>query len=46
MTVAIGNDHAGTSYKFEIIKLLNNQGIELFLCVNNSLQLTNQNFNR
>ena len=29
MTVAIGNDHAGTSYKFEIVKLLNNQGIEV-----------------
>ena len=29
MTVAIGNDHAGTSYKFEIVKLLKNQGIEV-----------------
>ena len=29
MTVAIGNDHAGTSYKFEILKLLKNQGIEV-----------------
>lgn len=29
MTVAIGNDHAGTSYKFEIIKYLNNRGIEV-----------------
>ena len=29
MTIAIGNDHAGTSYKFEIIKLLENQGIEV-----------------
>ena len=29
MTVAIGNDHAGTSYKFEIVKLLRNQGIEV-----------------
>ena len=28
MTVAIGNDHAGTTYKFEIVKLLKNQGIE------------------
>jgi ribose 5-phosphate isomerase B len=29
MTVAIGNDHAGTTYKFEIVKLLRNQGIEV-----------------
>mgnify|MGYP001595110512 FL=1 len=29
MTVAIGNDHAGTTYKFEIVKLLENQGIEV-----------------
>jgi ribose 5-phosphate isomerase B len=29
MTVAIGNDHAGTSYKFEIVKLLKNQGIDV-----------------
>lgn len=29
MTVAIGNDHAGTSYKFEIVKLLKSQGIEV-----------------
>jgi len=29
MTVAIGNDHAGTNYKFEIVKLLKNQGIEV-----------------
>ena len=26
MNIAIGNDHAGTSYKFEIIKLLESQG--------------------
>jgi len=26
MTIAIGNDHAGTEYKFEIIKYLENQG--------------------
>ena len=26
MTIAIGNDHAGTEYKFEIIKHLANQG--------------------
>nr|WP_298990622.1 ribose 5-phosphate isomerase B [uncultured Polaribacter sp.] len=26
MTIAIGNDHAGTEYKFEIIKHLENQG--------------------
>ena len=29
MTVAIGNDHAGTNYKFEIIKLLESKGIEV-----------------
>lgn len=29
MTVAIGNDHAGTSYKFEIVKLLKSQGNEV-----------------
>ena len=29
MTVAIGNDHAGTTYKFEIVKLLKNQGSEV-----------------
>lgn len=27
MTIAIGNDHAGTGYKFEIIKLLESKGI-------------------
>ena len=26
MTIAIGNDHAGTAYKFEIIKYLKNEG--------------------
>jgi len=26
MTIAIGNDHAGTSYKFEIVKYLENKG--------------------
>ena len=26
MNIAIGNDHAGTSYKFEIIKLLESKG--------------------
>ena len=26
MTIAIGNDHAGTEYKFEIIKLLESLG--------------------
>jgi len=29
MTIAIGNDHAGTEYKFEIIKLLKSKGIEI-----------------
>ena len=29
MTIAIGNDHAGTEYKFEIIKLLESKGIEV-----------------
>ena len=29
MTIAIGNDHAGTEYKFEIIKLLKSKGIEV-----------------
>lgn len=29
MVIAIGNDHAGTEYKFEIIKLLKNKGIEV-----------------
>ncbi|MFK5957509.1 MAG: ribose 5-phosphate isomerase B [Lutibacter sp.] len=29
MTIAIGNDHAGTAYKFEIIKLLKSKGIEI-----------------
>lgn len=29
MVVAIGNDHAGTSYKFEIIKQLESEGIEV-----------------
>ena len=27
MNIAIGNDHAGTAYKFEIIKLLESRGI-------------------
>jgi ribose 5-phosphate isomerase B len=29
MTIAIGNDHAGTQYKFEIIKLLESKGIKV-----------------
>jgi len=30
MNIAIGNDHAGTSYKFEIIKFLENKGIKVY----------------
>lgn len=29
MTIAIGNDHAGTNYKFEIIKFLEDKGIQI-----------------
>jgi len=29
MKIAIGNDHAGTEYKFEIIKLLESRGIKV-----------------
>ena len=29
MTIAIGNDHAGTDYKFEIIKLLEERGCKV-----------------
>ena len=29
MIIAIGNDHAGTEYKFEIIKQLENKGIKV-----------------
>jgi len=29
MVIAIGNDHAGTKYKFEIIKLLESKGITI-----------------
>ena len=29
MTIAIGNDHSGTEYKFEIIKLLESKGITI-----------------
>ena len=29
MKIAIGNDHAGTEYKFEIIKLLESRGIQV-----------------
>jgi len=29
MTIAIGNDHAGTQYKFEIIKLLEKKGYKV-----------------
>ncbi|MEX0997179.1 MAG: ribose 5-phosphate isomerase B [Flavobacteriaceae bacterium] len=29
MKIAIGNDHAGTEYKFEIINLLKERGIEI-----------------
>jgi ribose 5-phosphate isomerase B len=29
MVIAIGNDHAGTEYKFEIIKLLKSKGIKV-----------------
>ena len=29
MIIAIGNDHAGTAYKFEIIKQLENKGITI-----------------
>ena len=28
-TIAIGNDHAGTSYKFEIVNFLKNKGYEV-----------------
>ena len=28
-TISIGNDHAGTQYKFEIVKLLKSKGIEV-----------------
>jgi len=28
-TIAIANDHAGTQYKFEIVKLLKNKGIKV-----------------
>ena len=30
MKIAIGNDHAGTNYKFKIIELLKEQGFEVF----------------
>jgi len=30
MKIAIGNDHAGTNYKFKIIELLKKQGFEVF----------------
>jgi ribose 5-phosphate isomerase B len=29
MKIAIGNDHAGTAYKFEIIRLLEERGLEI-----------------
>ena len=29
MTIAIGNDHAGTEYKFEIVKFLKEKGYEV-----------------
>ena len=29
MNIAIGNDHAGTSYKFKIVEYLENKGIEV-----------------
>ena len=29
MIIAIGNDHAGTAYKFEIIKYLKEKGYEI-----------------
>lgn len=29
MIIAIGNDHAGTHYKFEVVKLLKSKGIEV-----------------
>ena len=29
MNIAIGNDHAGTSYKFEIVKSLEDKGIKV-----------------
>ena len=30
MNIAIGNDHAGTKYKFEIVKHLENKGIKVY----------------
>ena len=30
MNIAIGNDHAGTKYKFEIVKHLENKGIRVY----------------
>ena len=29
MTIAIGNDHAGTTYKFKIVNILKEKGIEI-----------------
>lgn len=30
MNIAIGNDHAGTKYKFKIIESLKNKGVQIF----------------
>ena len=31
MTIAIGNDHAGPEYKFAIVKLLEQRGIDVLI---------------
>ena len=38
MKIAIGNDHAGTEYKFEIIKYLQNKGYKVLNFGTNSIE--------
>ena len=40
MKIAIGNDHAGTDYKFEIVKYLKSQGISITNYGTDSLEST------
>ena len=51
MTIAIGNDHAGTEYKFEIVKFLEEKGCDepkhiMFNCARTSTDFREMHGNK